>query len=237
MKTVTLVSALLATAAAVAASAAMAIEYARSRLAHALCWAVSLGLFAVASSVLAAGALLGWSSGLFRVYYLVGGVLVVPWMALGATWLFGSLRLARFGTCLTVGLTVVAVLVTVPAKVAAPGPGMPELREALGGAAASRVLAAIANAGGTVVALSLLLRASSTFRRKGVLPNKARGAALISVGITAAAAGGVLAAVGHVACLAPSLAVGAILLFVGFRLWNRAPRRPRTPRDSGVRRG
>lgn len=46
-------------------------------------WSVSLAMFAVASAALAYGELAGWSSGGFRVFYAFGGVLVVPWLALG----------------------------------------------------------------------------------------------------------------------------------------------------------
>lgn len=46
-------------------------------------WSISLVMFALASGVLAYGEVTGWTSGWFRVFYLFGGVLVVPWLALG----------------------------------------------------------------------------------------------------------------------------------------------------------
>jgi hypothetical protein len=46
-------------------------------------WAISLAMFCVAAGALAWGEAAGWSSGWFRLYYLLGGVLVVPWLALG----------------------------------------------------------------------------------------------------------------------------------------------------------
>ncbi|MFN2557462.1 MAG: hypothetical protein ABR592_11460 [Nitriliruptorales bacterium] len=58
--------------------------YLRGRTNRALLyWAVALTLFALAAGGLAYGALVGWSSGPFRFYYLFGGVLTVPWLALG----------------------------------------------------------------------------------------------------------------------------------------------------------
>lgn len=48
-----------------------------------LYWSVSLVMFALASLGLAVGEAVGWSEGWFRVYYLLGGILVVPWLALG----------------------------------------------------------------------------------------------------------------------------------------------------------
>lgn len=224
----TLASAALATVAAGFAAAAMGVEYGRARRHSALCWTVSLASFALASAALALGELVGWEPWPFRLYYLAGGVLTVPWMALGAVYLFGPPRWGRIGLWATVALTAVAVLIAVamPVRIADPD-SLPQLKEALdtwGFAHFARVLAAVANGGGTPVAIFLLLRASSTYRRKKVLPNKASGAIVISVGIGAAAAGGVLAAVENVAYLAPSLAVGAVLLLAGFRRWNRTPR-------------
>lgn len=46
-------------------------------------WAVSLSMFALASAALSYGEVAGWTSVSFRVFYLFGGVLVVPWLALG----------------------------------------------------------------------------------------------------------------------------------------------------------
>lgn len=48
-----------------------------------LYWAVALGMFCLAALGLAYGEVVGWSSGPFRFYYLFGGVLTVPWLALG----------------------------------------------------------------------------------------------------------------------------------------------------------
>lgn len=46
-------------------------------------WAAALGMFCVAAAGLALGEAFGWSSASFRLYYLFGGVLTVPWLALG----------------------------------------------------------------------------------------------------------------------------------------------------------
>lgn len=48
-----------------------------------LAWAISLGMFSVASVALLVGVVVGWSSPVFRVFYLFGTVLNVPWLALG----------------------------------------------------------------------------------------------------------------------------------------------------------
>jgi hypothetical protein len=49
-----------------------------------LLWGVALALFGLASAALALGVTLGWTPARFRAFYLLGGVLNVPWLALGS---------------------------------------------------------------------------------------------------------------------------------------------------------
>lgn len=48
-------------------------------------WGASLAMFCLASAALTGGALVGWGGALFRVFYLFGAVLNVPWLALGSS--------------------------------------------------------------------------------------------------------------------------------------------------------
>ncbi len=48
-------------------------------------WALSTGMFALASLMLLASEVVGWSPAAFRVFYVFGAVLNVPWLALGST--------------------------------------------------------------------------------------------------------------------------------------------------------
>src|SRR3990172_2449562 len=50
---------------------------------HLAAWAVALAMFAGASAALAVGVSTGWDTATFRVFYLLGAVLNVPWLALG----------------------------------------------------------------------------------------------------------------------------------------------------------
>jgi hypothetical protein len=58
-------------------------ERGRSRL-PLLIWGVALVMFSVASGGLLAGVIGGWSTTEFRIFYLFGAVLNVPWLALGS---------------------------------------------------------------------------------------------------------------------------------------------------------
>ncbi|MBI4728097.1 MAG: hypothetical protein HY775_01135 [Acidobacteria bacterium] len=222
MRILTAFSAVVAALAAGAATVAIARLHLRSRRPNTACWVVSLSLFTLASSALAAGSFAGWSGPLFRLYYLTGGVLTVPWMALGAAWLFGPKRIARAGTFLTLALTFFATGVAAAARVRVAGSGpLPEMSTVLAGAGLARALAVVANAGGTPLAIWLLLRAARTLRRKHVMPSRVWGASTVSAGIGVAAVGGVLAALGGVVFLGPALALGGVLMLVGFALWDR----------------
>lgn len=49
-----------------------------------LVWAIALVMFAIASLALFSGVISGWTTIEFRIFYLFGGVLNVPWLALGS---------------------------------------------------------------------------------------------------------------------------------------------------------
>src|ERR1051326_2405962 len=73
----------LATLVAVAFTAALFERWLARRRPHELAWAVSLALFTVASGALWLGTARGWDAPTFRVFFLFGAVLNVPYLALG----------------------------------------------------------------------------------------------------------------------------------------------------------
>lgn len=81
---------------------------ARGRVNRALVyWGASLAMFCLASAAMFAGEILGWSGGIYRVFYLFGAALVVPWLAMGTVQISSgdrtTLRVLG-GTSLIVGL-------------------------------------------------------------------------------------------------------------------------------------
>ncbi len=75
-------------------------------------WSVSLAMFAIASLALTLGEAAGWSPAWFRVFYLFGGVLVVPWLAMGSVQLATRDRVTL--RVLGVAALVIGVLLAVP---------------------------------------------------------------------------------------------------------------------------
>ena len=62
-------------------------SFRRRRAGEKLLWAGGFVLFAVATACEAVAQGSGWSPGLFRGYYLCGGVLTVAWLGAGSAWL------------------------------------------------------------------------------------------------------------------------------------------------------
>jgi hypothetical protein len=58
-------------------------QYRTRRKTHQLAWGLALLIYAIAALPEVAGSLGGWTALEFRVYYLFGGILLVPWLSLG----------------------------------------------------------------------------------------------------------------------------------------------------------
>jgi len=101
-------------------------------------WAAGFALFAVAAASEALAQRAGWSGGLFRTYYLAGGVLTVAYLGAGSAWLLlprrardvlvGGLVVATAAALVTVALAPVDVH-----ALAATPSGRPPENGALGG--------------------------------------------------------------------------------------------------------
>lgn len=109
---------LLAVVATVVASVfaqATSVRWHQRRTTHEGVWTFALALFALASVCLFLGSTTGWDPGVYKAFYLLGGALNVPWLALGTVYLLGSRRVAdrvRAGLIFFSGLATGAVLVS-----------------------------------------------------------------------------------------------------------------------------
>lgn len=173
------------------------------RAPHFAAWGASLLAYALASGALAWGAAAGWNDASFRIYYICGALLTAPLLGAGSLLFAGRrwaapLALAYVGFAVGVGI---AVELTSPVNETS----IPEAQDHLAFLPA-RLLAICANTLGTlaVVAVALL-----TFRRRPV------GNTLILAGVASAAVGSAVAGLG-VAETSLFIALGALLLYVGF---------------------
>lgn len=79
---------------------------------HHAAWGISMIMFAVASAALTAGLAFGWNSEIFKVYYLFGAILNVPYLGLGNVYLLWGDRAGYVGQ-LILGAFLVASVVTI----------------------------------------------------------------------------------------------------------------------------
>jgi hypothetical protein len=209
----------------------------RRRRPHELAWTVSLGFFALGSAALWWSESAGWSLGSFRVFYLAGAVLNVPWLALGTVYLLAGPRLGdrvRWWLVLLSGFSAGVVLFS-PTRTGVSGGELPTGKDVFG--VAPRVLAAV---GSGVAAIVIIAGAGWSAWRvwRGRQPSlgAARmvmapvrlvwGNVLIAVGTLVLSASGTVAGrLGKDRAFTLTLLVGISLLFAGFLVASAPPRR------------
>lgn len=187
---------------------------------HELAWSGALALFVIAASALAAGAGLGWDGATFRVFYLFGAILNVPFLALGTVYLLWGKRTGdRVALALGVlGGFAVGVIVTAPFTAAIPRHTLVQGSHVFG--VLPRVLAGVASAGGAFMIFGGAVWSIARRRRaRSVLSN-----GLIALGTVVLGASGVFNSVfDAMSAFAVSLLVGITIIFAGFWVAITAP--------------
>jgi len=184
---------------------------------HELAWTFALALFVVAAAALAAGAGLGWDGATFRVFYLFGAILDVPFLALGTVYLLLGPRTGD-RAALAVGLLgafAVGVVVTAPFSAAIPAHTLVQGSKVF--PVLPRVLAGVASAGGALVIVAGSVW--SIAHRRAVLAN-----ALIAAGTLVLGASGTFNSVlGAMTAFAVTLMAGITLIFAGYLVATAQP--------------
>ncbi|HEU4396454.1 MAG TPA: hypothetical protein VFU54_01295 [Actinomycetota bacterium] len=219
-------------AVATAASAAFAIavlrQYAARRRTHQLAWGVSLTMFALASLALTIGVTAGWTPVGFKVYYLFGAMLNVPWLALGTVSLLARPLARRAYQAGLLLFTAAGTVLLALAEVAGPDltARLPEGKAFL--PVPVRVLAVLGNTVGTLVVVGGAVASGLALRHRRQLRPRFEGNLLIALGVLLAAGGGVFAFLDRSDKLAVGLALGASVMYLGFRRAS-APVQPAAP--------
>ncbi len=197
----------------------------RRRRPQELAWTISLALFAMGSGALWWGFARGWSGVSFRIFYLCGAILNVPWLALGSVHLV-SPRWGRTGHQWLVGLSGLAagVVLAAPMKGPVPRVGLPAGRELFG--AWPRVLAATGSGLAALVIIGIAVLTTIRLGRGRGGAHRAAGNVLIAAGTLVLSASGTLAGrLGESRAFVVTLLVGVGVLFTGFLVANgRSPR-------------
>lgn len=186
---------------------------------HEAAWATAFGLFAIASSALAAGAGLGWSEATFRAFYLFGAILNVPVLAVGTLVLHGSPRAQRTAVGAVALFSTFAVGVMLATPFTAPLPVDRLARGAEVLPALPRILAALASSVATLVVVVGALRSAVRFRSAPAGGRRAIANVVIAAGVLLTGASGLAnSLLGEMGAFALFLTVGVSVIFVGYQV-------------------
>ncbi len=211
----------------------------RRRRMHELAWSVSLGFFTLGGFALWWAEAHGWGTATFRVFFLTGAVLNVPWLALGTVYLLAGRVWGDRIRVWLIALSGIAagVVLSAPTKIAVSGHDLPKGSEVFG--VAPRVFAAVGSGIPAIVIIGGALWSAWRVARGNVpalgdgatrtvsLPGRlALGNVLIAVGTLVLSASGTVAGrLGKDRAFAVTLLVGICVLFAGFLVASSATRR------------
>ena len=190
-------------------------------------WFVAFLVFALAAAAEVAGATLGWSPALARVYYLSGAVLVVGLLALGEAYLLWPARMPAVAP--GIALLVVAIAATAVWSAPVDAVRLPEAGwHAIERGPALVALAVSINAGGTLVLVGGALSSAARMRSTPGSRQRAAGCVLIAAGAVVVALGGTLTRLGRPEYLYLAMSAGIAVIFAGVLLTRSTRERARS---------
>ncbi len=195
---------------------------------HEAAWTVSLFLFAAGSLALCTGTAFGWRDWNFRAFYLFGGVLNVPFLALGTVFLLGGPSLGRrVAIALSLVAAFAAGVVAVSPIQHPVRPGLfPTGKDHFGVlprvfAGVGSGLAAFVIIGGALWSAVRLLRDRRGANMGSANRRLVAANVLIAIGTIVISAKGAFESLGDdETAFAAALAVGITIVFAGFLLTN-----------------
>lgn len=199
---------------------------------HELAWSIALAFFALASFSLCAGAGLGWNEVWFKLFYLFGAIVNVPFLALGTVYLLGGQRRGdRVGAVVALLAAFAAGVVAVaPLHAPIPAGELVQGKDVFG--VLPRVLAAACSGAGALVVIGGALW--SVVRRRGGVRMVAANS-LIALGTLVMSGSGLLNSVlGEMDAFAVTLALGITVIFAGFLVATGGPQPARLRAVTGV---
>ena len=225
------------------------LQYSKKRRIQQLAWGVSMAMFAIASFVVMYGTSQGWDATSYKVFYIFGAMLNVPWLALGSIALLNKRELTLPALVIVLVLSFFGffkVVASHPCEAIVGPSGHQTCQPAASTNIENRVfgrkdipsgsdvwrkdhsvrsLAIWFSTVAYLIVLGIALLTSRT--RKGVAPPRERVRAnlLIVIGVTIVAIGSTaLVKYGRGAAFSVTLAAGVTVMFVGFLLASRPPR-------------
>lgn len=208
-------------------------RYVERRRPFELLWAIALAMYGVASLALLSGVLGGWSRTTFGIYWALGAVLNVPFLAAGEVVLLVRRPIATWAVALALvfctALTI-AVLQRAAFDPRALAEQLPSGREVLGQHTPAYRLPRLIATPSYLVLIAGTLWSAARMRGRPELRDRFVGTLLVALGATVVAAGAAFSARGMLLGFAATLVAGIGAMFWGFL---RAAR-PAAPRPAAV---
>ena len=195
---------------------------------HELMWTIALAMFALGSLGLWLGAAIGWTEWTFKLFYLFGAVLNVPFLALGTIYLLAQRRIGDIaaGTVSVLAAFAAGIVVATPVLAIIDPDALPQGSAVFGigpriAAGVGSGVAALVIFGGAIWSAFRLLSG----RRRSIAAGPssissgrlAAGNLLIALGVLVLSAGGLLnSVVDEMEGFAISLVIGIAVIFAGF---------------------
>jgi hypothetical protein len=202
-------------------------QFAARRRPYLLVWAIALLMYAVASAMVSIGALSGWTRLEFQVYWMLGAVLNVPFLAAGELQLLVRNRTVHAALyLLLVFLTAYAFATVRGASYDAQSLAerLPSGKHVFGDGTAAHRLPQLISIPSYLVLVAGALWSAWRLRGRPELKDRFVGTLLIVVGATVIAGfGSAFSALGNLPFFSIALLVGISIMFWGFLRASRQP--------------
>ncbi|MCL4449404.1 MAG: hypothetical protein M1483_02520 [Actinobacteria bacterium] len=180
---------------------------------HYLVWSIALIMAAVAAATMAISSTAGWSGITFRIFYLFGGILNVPWLALGTVYLLTTKRIGDISAIIVTAYSAFSIGVLFSTPLLHPVP----LHQLAQGSKVFSILPQVlagtgSSAGALVIIAGALFSIVKVQRARVIISN-----CLIAAGVMIMGASGVLNSIfDQMVAFSVTLALGIAVIFAGF---------------------
>ncbi|MDA8025074.1 MAG: hypothetical protein M0T78_00825 [Actinomycetota bacterium] len=180
---------------------------------HELAWTISLSLFVIAAFALAIGAQGGWTHFTFKVFYLFGAILNVPFLGVGTVYLLFGKRIGDIALAgvLAFSFLSIGLMISQPFIATLPVHQLAQGSRVFG--PLPRILAGVGSGVGATV---VFVGAAVSFFKSKVLRFRISNL-LIALGTAVTGASGLLNSIANaMVAFSITLALGISVLFIGF---------------------
>lgn len=191
-------------------------RFLRRRSWHLAFWSIGLTMYGLGVLCEALYAVVGWNGLLFRLWYLLGAILVAAWLGQGTVYLLAPRRAAHILALLLVAGSVYGAIRVFSAAL---DPNLLPIGELSGQAIVTpgvRILTPLFNIYGLVAMAGGAGYSAWVYWRKRILPNRVAGNVLIALGALAPGLGGLFSRLGLRGYLYLGELLGAVLMYAGF---------------------